>query len=198
MHDGDMELHLRSLGETLRALRVERGHSLGDVAAGTGLSTSFLSLVENGRSDISTGRLYRLARFLGVGLGELLGMDALREPTIVRADERRAIDLAAEGLRMFPLVNARDDVAMAPVVSELAAGAELTELERTEGVEYFVLVIEGSVEIGLAVTGTVTLGTGDSMYFGSPGPIAVRNPGEVRAVTLWVTSPPVFGGGAPG
>ena len=40
-------------------------------------STSFLSLVENGRSDISTGRLFRVARFLGVGLGELLDVEPL-------------------------------------------------------------------------------------------------------------------------
>jgi transcriptional regulator with XRE-family HTH domain len=67
--DGDMKLRLRTLGETLRAIRVERGFSLGEVAEGTDLSTSFLSLVENGRSDISTGRLFRVARFPGWASG---------------------------------------------------------------------------------------------------------------------------------
>ncbi len=188
MHDGNMEVHLRSLGGTLRALRTERGYSLGDVSSGTGLSTSFLSLVENGRSDISTGRLHRLARFLDVGLGDLLGMNALREPTIARAGERRAIDLAAKGLRMYPLVSA-DDVAMVPIISELAPGAQLGDLERTEGVEYFVLVLDGTIEIGLATTGLVVLALGDTIYFGSPGPTSVCNPGEAPAVMLWVTSP---------
>jgi len=192
-----MELHLRSLGGTLRAVRVERGYSLGDVAAGTGLSTSFLSLVENGRSDISTGRLYRLARFLDVGLGDLLGMDPLREPTIVRGDAREAVDVTAEGLHMFPLVNAHDGVAMAPVISVLDPGARVAELERTEGVEYFVLVMEGALEVCIEGLDPVRLATGDSMYFGLGGPRELRNAGEDRAVTLWVTSPPVFGGTPP-
>ena len=91
-----MQLRLRTLGGTLRALRIERGYSLGEVALGTDLSTSFLSLVENGRSDISTGRLFRVARFLGVGLGDLLEMEPPRELTVMRADDRQAVEMPAE------------------------------------------------------------------------------------------------------
>lgn len=189
-----MQFHLRTLGGTLRGLRVERGHSLGEVALGTGLSTSFLSLVENGRSDISTGRLFRVARFLGVGLGDLLEMDPPREVTIVRAGQRRAVDMPGEGLRMFPLVHDRDDVAMAPVVSELEVGAHLHDLPKTEGVEHFVFVIRGEVEIALEPRQVLVLASGDAAYFGSPGATEVRNAGDHQAVILWVSSPPPFRG----
>jgi transcriptional regulator with XRE-family HTH domain len=51
------------VGAQLRALRGARRLSLGDVAKGTGISASFLSLVENGRSDITIGRLTRLVDY---------------------------------------------------------------------------------------------------------------------------------------
>lgn len=57
------------LGTKLRALRTDRGLSIAEVADATGISASFLSLVENGRSDIAIGRLMRLIDFYGVGLG---------------------------------------------------------------------------------------------------------------------------------
>ena len=193
MHDrdGEMQLRLRTLGESLRALRVERGHSLGEVALGTGLSSSFLSLVENGRSDISTGRLFRVARFLGVGLADLLTMDPPHEVTVVRADERQAVEIPAEGLRMFPLVNDHDGLAMAPVVSELEVGAHVRDLPDTEGVEHFVFVIRGEAEIVLTQTEPVVLGTGDCAYFGSQSAREVRNTAAGRTVILWVSCPPV-------
>ena len=56
-------MNQEELGGALRALRRERKLSLGDVSSATGISASFLSLVENGKSDITVGRLMRLAGF---------------------------------------------------------------------------------------------------------------------------------------
>ena len=60
-----------NLGTKLRALRSDRGNSIAEVSDATGISASFLSLVENGRSDIAIGRLMRLIDFYGVGLATL-------------------------------------------------------------------------------------------------------------------------------
>jgi len=177
------------------------------VALGAGLSTSFLSLVENGRSDISTGRLFRVARSLGVGLGDLLEMEAPRELTIVRADERRAVEMPGEGLRMLPVINDHEAVAMAPVICELEPGAHLFDLPRIEGVEHFLFVVRGGVEIIMQDMDPFVLECGDCAYVGalraselrSGGEETrgdegeVRNAGDGRAVVIWVTSPPALG-----
>ena len=190
MLDGEVKVRLRTLGETLRAIRLERGLSLGEVAAGTDLSSSFLSLVENGRSDISTGRLLRVASFLKVGLGDLLDAGPPREVIVVRADERRAVEMPAEGLRMYPLANDPDrGLAMAPLLSELEAGARLDDLPAAEGVDRFVFLVSGEIEISVPGE-TVALAPGDCAYFQSPGAGAMRNTGSVVAVMLWVASPP--------
>jgi len=187
--DGGIETHLRALGESLRALRQERGHSLGAVALGTGLSASFLSMVENGRSDISTGRLHRVARFLGVRLGELLEMRARPAVRIVRAGERHAAEAAAGGLRMFPMVDRADDVAMTPVVTELEVGARAGAIPGAGGAERFALIVRGRVEITLAMGGVHTLATGDGAYFRS-AVSEIRNAGGEPAVVLLVACAP--------
>src|SRR4051812_17974209 len=62
-----------NLGTTLRAIRTSRRLSLADVADATQISPSFLSLVELGKSDITIGRLTRLADFYKVSFSDLLG-----------------------------------------------------------------------------------------------------------------------------
>ena len=61
-----------SLGTTLRTIRTARGFSLAQVAAATGISRSLLSLIETGRSDITVGRLTRLAALYEIRLADLV------------------------------------------------------------------------------------------------------------------------------
>jgi transcriptional regulator with XRE-family HTH domain len=62
---------LKRLGGRLRRLRRERGLSLGEVAKATEISASFLSHIENGKSDITFMRLERLVALYGASLMDL-------------------------------------------------------------------------------------------------------------------------------
>jgi transcriptional regulator with XRE-family HTH domain len=64
--------HQPALGRRLKALRLSRGLSLKQVAAATGVSSSFISMVETGRNDLSVGRLVMLADFYGVAVDDIL------------------------------------------------------------------------------------------------------------------------------
>lgn len=64
--------HQPALGRRLKALRLHRGLSLKEVGAETGVSASFISMVETGRNDLSVGRLLVLADFYGVGLDDIV------------------------------------------------------------------------------------------------------------------------------
>lgn len=196
-NDGEIKLHLEVLGATLRRLRTDRGHSLVDVANGTGLSTSFLSLVENGRSDISTGRLYRVAHFLGVGLADLLDMEPPRGPHIVRASERRPVAFPGDSVSVFPLSDDRGSLAMGPTYTVMELGGGAPDLPLIEGTEHFAIVISGSLEMELASGKTFTLDAGDSVYLTSEDqPRHSRNVGEGPLELVWVFSPPVLTGAA--
>jgi len=65
------------LGAKLRALRKKRGHTLAEVGAQIGLSVSFLSDVERGRTRPSLGTLGKLAACYQLTITDLLdGVDA--------------------------------------------------------------------------------------------------------------------------
>ncbi len=196
MDDGDTRLRLRTLGETLRAHRVERGYSLGEVADATDLSTSFLSLVENGRSDISTGRLFRIARFLRVGLGELLDTLPLAGVTVLRAADRRGGPAPADGVTFHQVVGDPQDVTMAPVICEYEAGAIVSGGTRSEAIQHFVFVVRGEVELTRRDDEPLTLEEGDCAYFHSEHECTLRNAADGRSTLVWVSSPPATGGPA--
>ena len=89
----------------LRGLRQRHDMSLQDVADRSGLSVSFLSAVERGQSDISLGRLGRLAQVFGYDIGSLLGYTAQRStPTFMEDRDRLVVD-RGEGIdyRVFRL-----------------------------------------------------------------------------------------------
>jgi transcriptional regulator with XRE-family HTH domain len=65
-----------NVGQILKQLRARRGESLRDVARGTGLSASFLSMVERNESDITLGNLDEIAAYFGHDIGSLLGYSA--------------------------------------------------------------------------------------------------------------------------
>jgi transcriptional regulator with XRE-family HTH domain len=61
-----------TLGEKLKSLRKLHGFSLAAVHEGTGLSISFLSDLEQGRSNPSLASLVSIANFYGLSVVDLL------------------------------------------------------------------------------------------------------------------------------
>jgi transcriptional regulator with XRE-family HTH domain len=63
----------KSIGRTLKLIRIEKGLSQGDIEKRTGLLRSYLSRVENGHTVPSLGTLTKIAQALQVNLSDLLG-----------------------------------------------------------------------------------------------------------------------------
>ena len=71
MGNADSEQVLKELGWIVRALRARADLTLAEAARRSGLSPAFLSEVERGRKDASTGALVALAGGLGAEIGEI-------------------------------------------------------------------------------------------------------------------------------
>ncbi len=67
------DLSLPDIGKILQRLRAQRNVTVRELAEQSDLSESFIRAVERGESDISLGRLARLARFFEYDLGAFLG-----------------------------------------------------------------------------------------------------------------------------
>jgi quercetin dioxygenase-like cupin family protein len=177
------------LGPSLRLARRSKSLSLNDVAIATGISASFLSLVENGKSDITIGRLVRLVAFYGVQLADLLPPTPSAEPDITRKSEQRRLPSSEEGIQ-FRLLAPDSAGSMMPMVVDFEPSARLAEYGRHAG-EEFVHVLQGRLELELEGTEPRILKAGDSAYYNAERPHLFRNASETtRLRIICVDSPP--------
>lgn len=180
-----------ALGMALRAAREQRRLSLQEVAAATAVSASFLSMVENGKNDITLGRLTRLVDFYGVSLTDLLPTSPSSQLDVVRADEGAIIHSSAEGID-FWLLTPDTERTMMPMLLSFAPGAELEEAGKHEGEEW-VHVLSGTLRLTVEGSDPCVLGKGDSAYYGADQPHRFANHSKSRPLlVICVDSPPVL------
>jgi transcriptional regulator with XRE-family HTH domain len=179
--------HKESLAQTLRQLRAGRRLSLAELARATGISSSFLSLVEQGRSDITIGRLIRLAEFYDVELADLLSGEHGRpaDPVLVlRADPNHVIHSDEEGVDVFDLT-AGSRWTLVPMlgVHQPGGGVQVEDVHERESL---VFVLEGTFELEFTGGTPVRLRRGEGAIYRSVAPYRFTNVGQRRGRVLAV------------
>lgn len=147
------------LGAALRALRNERQMSLTEAAEASGLSRSFISMVENGTTEIAVSRLIRLAGAYGAFAADLLtGVHTTAAPEFVTLEEAPRLPSSSTGVEVQYLASASWSVQ--PFHVTLQPGSRLEGLSHA-GTE-FVHGLKGSVRMTVAGE-TFTLTEGDTL-----------------------------------
>ena len=139
-------------GANARVLRQNRRLTLDRLAELTGLSKGHLSRFERGEKSLSLAALMRLAQALGTSASVLLGESADRDEIhLVRVDERRTTDVAAEdgGYRFALLSRADQDSDGEIFTVELSAGVIVNGKVSHAGYERC-FVISGEVDVEVA------------------------------------------------
>jgi transcriptional regulator with XRE-family HTH domain len=137
------------VGKILQRLREQRNVTVRELAEKSDLSESFIRAVERGESDISLGRLARLARFFEYDLGSFLGFTSqLSRPNFV-GKESRAVINRGRGIKYEALHLPGIDLDL--VVVDLAPHAKFKDERTHEGIDV-VYVTRG--EVVLVVDGT--------------------------------------------
>jgi transcriptional regulator with XRE-family HTH domain len=185
---GDRASGSNELGARLRQLRRSRGVSLAEVADGTGISPSFLSMVEKGKSDITVSRLMRLVHWFGVSVADLVQEPDNAAVQVVRSGDRRSLRLADEGIEI-QMLTPDGHHAMMPVINVYDEGGGMVDPTRHDG-EEFIHVLEGRLELTVAGGDPLVLETGDSAYYRSDAPHSFRNAGDGVARFFGITTPP--------
>jgi transcriptional regulator with XRE-family HTH domain len=141
----------------LRAVRRQRGLTLEQLAAKTGLTKSYLSKIERRQSTPSIAVALKVARALEVDVGRLFSDEA--------AEEKITVDRAAggDGERYQVLASALLGKSMSPFVVRPTTNLVDDPHAEHTGQE-FVFVHAGRVELDYGDQ-TIKLGTGDSAYF---------------------------------
>jgi quercetin dioxygenase-like cupin family protein len=185
---------IQSLGARLKAVRRARRQSLAEVSEATDVSASFLSLVENDKSDIAIGRLVRLIEFYGISIADLLPGEGVsgRYPDVVTRAARRRLHSESEGIDIYLLTSMTRDRQMMPLLVEIDPGARLAEHGRHAGEEW-VHVLDGRLRLELEGVEARILDAGDSAYYPSSRPHLFVNDDADRPLRLiCVDTPPTM------
>ncbi len=178
------------LGERLRAIRMLRRRTLKEVADAAGVSESFVSQVERGRSSASVATLQKLAEGLGIEISDLFASDGLPKPRVLRREAREPIVWGHLGRKM--LLTPKPFHALEVLTAEFEPGGSTGDEPYTHGdSEELLLVIQGHVHVQLG-TEVYDLRTGDSVHYRSSTPHRVSNPGNETAEVLFVITPPSY------
>jgi transcriptional regulator with XRE-family HTH domain len=186
--EGDGAVHVE-LGERLRAIRQLRRKTLKEVAGAAGISESYLSQLERGRTNATIATLQRLATALGIDVSDLFGADAPR-PRVLRRDAR---DFVAWGLLgRKALLTPKPFHSLEAVVARFEPGGSTGDEPYTHGdSEELLIVVRGRVHVQLGDE-VYEVTAGDSVHYESSTPHRVANAGDETAEVLFVISPPSY------
>ena len=67
-----MKEEVRKLAENLKRIRAEKGISQGDIVKSTGIDKAMISNIENGKTNPTLTTIAKLAKAIGVSIGELM------------------------------------------------------------------------------------------------------------------------------
>jgi transcriptional regulator with XRE-family HTH domain len=178
------------VGERLRELRRLRRCTLRTIAERSGLSESFLSQVERGRSSASIASLRRIAEALGVSIADLFEPGGLPGPRVLRRDERPALQFGILGRKL--LLTPRPLQHLEVFAGELEVGGSTGAEAYAHGdSEELFVVLSGSVQLELGGE-LFELESGDSIDYRSSTPHRVSNAGDELAEVMWIISPPSY------
>jgi transcriptional regulator with XRE-family HTH domain len=178
------------VGERLRAIRRLRRCTLREVAERSGLSESFLSQVERGRSNASIASLRRIADALSVTVADLFEPAGPPRPRVLRRADRPALSFGILGRKL--LLTPRPLHQLEVFVGELQPGGSTGAEPYAHGdSEELFVVFAGTVQLELG--GELhELEPGDSIDYRSSTPHRISNVGEELAEVMWIISPPSY------
>jgi transcriptional regulator with XRE-family HTH domain len=163
----------------LRAVRRQRGLTLEALAQQTGLTKSYLSKIERGRSTPSIAVALKVAKALDVDVGRLFSEDAAQEKiTVERATG------SAGGERYRVLASSLLGKTMSPFVVR-PTEQQADDPHPTHAGQEFMFVHAGTIEFDYGDR-TFTLEAGDSAYFDASVSHKIRAVGVARAEVVVV------------
>jgi transcriptional regulator with XRE-family HTH domain len=183
--DGGLEL-----GERLRAIRLLRRQTLRDVAGAAGVSESFVSQLERGRSSASVATLQRLAAALRIEISDLFATETPAQPRVLHRGDRRLLEWGHLGHKA--LLTPKPFHSLEVVAAQFEPGGSTGDEPYTHGdSEELLLVLAGRIQLQLDAQ-LFDLATGDSVNYRSSTPHRVSNRGDAPAEVLFVISPPSY------
>lgn len=187
---------MKDLGKKIKDIRLSKSVSLRDLAKHTGLTRSFLSQVERGKSSPSIASLERIACALHIRLSHFFEEDFPKRFSLIR--KNRDKKFVTKRLKTSCEVLASDilDITMVPLVFTLDAGGKIEKAHlETYRKERFMFTQKGKIELACSTEDKkkFIMEEGDSLYCKCDVSCKkMSNIGNEQAVMLWVVRVPLL------
>lgn len=188
----DSRLDPPTIGPRLKQLRKDRGWTLDELAAASGVSRSMLSQIERGQANPTLAIVWHLSQALGVELSEFVGSQ--------RVERRSRIELT--GASFVPEIRTEDGRCVMRILSPpgevgrtelyhltMTPGGELISQAHARGSYEHLSVLAGELLVESADT-SVTVGEGSIARYPVDVPHAIRNrtSGPAQALLVVVSA----------
>ncbi|MDR3332663.1 MAG: helix-turn-helix domain-containing protein [Synergistaceae bacterium] len=157
-----------TFGYKLKKLRTSKSLTLKDVASKLGVTPSFLSMVENGKSGISLTTMQRLLRVYGVTLAEFTH-ETDDTSRVIPLEKGRKLNFNSDKIEAYLLKNDSVKDCIELIYFRLKPKTEIGFFQH-DGVE-FIHILEGELNVTLVnpepqgeVEENYTLQKGDTMH----------------------------------
>jgi len=170
----------------LKQLRMARGWSLDVLAKASGVSRSMLSQVERNQANPTLAVAFRIARALGMSLGELAEAPGVTSSLVVIRAADRTYHYRSDAdckIRTLSPLHLEKDVEFYEV--QLQKGGALRSAAHFQGTREFLTVQKGRIRVESAADAD-ELGRGDSVTYRADVPHAIVNIGREDAVVFLV------------
>lgn len=170
----DMNLVIAS---NLKALRIAKQLSLGDVAERTGVSKSMLGQIERGESSPTISTLWKIATGLQVSFTSLMEQP---EPTpqLIRESDMQPLTGDEGRFLLYPVIQSCAERPFEILDLVLAPETFSASQPHADGTQEFVLVYEGVLEIRLgAVQTNYRVHHGEVLHYHADQCHTYHNPG---------------------
>jgi len=179
-----------SIGEKIRTLRKQKGLTLSQMSTLCKCSSSLLSQIETGIVNPSLSTLKAIKDALGVSLNQILPETPRGEEassSLMESKERKI--LTTQGGVQFQLLSRNLDVPFEFILNEWPPGTSTGKDPYTHDGQECGLLLEGELEV--EVNGLVHhMKPGDTITLLSTAPHRISNPGNRKALAVWVNSVP--------
>jgi transcriptional regulator with XRE-family HTH domain len=180
---------LSQISEKIRELRTDRGITLKEMSAVTGLSISFLSQVERGTSSLAIQSLEKIAEALDVPISEFFS-EPDRQKYMVRQDDRREFQIESSRATYASMAGRFFGRKLDPLIVELPSNFDDGKLYNHPGEEFY-FVMDGEV-IFTIEEDEYHLKDGDTIHFPSETDHRWRNPLDKPCKLLCIVTPIIF------
>lgn len=180
-----------NLGLRLRELRIARGMTLEEVAAGTGLSVSFLSLVERDKASISVDNLEKIADFFQIHLVHFFTDERPELLTITRREQIfQKLSLPSNTPTSLLSLSRYSQARMEPLLISIAPGKEEPHF-RLHDADVLLYVIQGEMLLIGENGEEHCLETGDIAYYVNTIRRRIKNLSQENPLfVILITAPP--------